>query len=481
MNKLQKFVKNLFRIDIQTDDSSVAQAHLKEASLVDLLGKPLYSLDYQLYNNASPVYAPLARDIYPDKATTLRTETDFQKVRSLCRAQYESNGTAKGIIDTMVAFAVDKGFNIEAASDETKDILDAFVLENGIVEYYSETYMRLLRDGEAFVELMPNKNGTTRVRFIEPDFIRTPYGESTNGPWSFGILTPELGDKPEAYNVVWQDGKEEQIPAQYIKHIKMGSVRNVKRGIPALWACYDDLIEVQKLRYITAQGIKSRNAIAYFREYNQSLPTDIQTLQRAQVTDTLQREDRIVDVKRIEPGSAVDLNKNIQFKSFPPSNAAEESGKALSDHYKAIAACMSVPLWVVAGSSDEMSYASSLTTESPFVKKIGRDQQLILVFWESLFADVLEIELAKGALVDTTFGLSSPAVNVRNLAADNAYLKVLYDSGIISAQSWAAHMNFDYEKEQELRGSNGASLKQDSSGGAGLVEEDSVEQETQTP
>lgn len=436
MNLLQKTIAKIFR--------------LKESNW-DLLGQyPLTDPDAKLYPNTFSTTAPYAMDLYEDRAATLRTQEQFSRVRNLCRQLYEVNPTANGIINGLVAFGIDTGFAVKAQDETAQEVLDDFILKNDLAAYYSEIYMRLLRDGEVFIEILPQRNATTEIRVIEPDAVRCPLGESTDGPWSFGIHIAPGSTKPDKYCIVERDLQEEIIPAIFVKHIKINTPKNVKRGIPALWSSYTDLVSAAQLRLSTCRGQKSRNRISYFIQHQTADKTEVQSLTDARTDLTkINRVQKPVDVAVAEDGVVVSIPKGCEVKTMPPSNAGEESEKVLTEHYKAIAACMNVPLWLVAGTSDDASYNSSLVQESPLVKRILREQQIMIILWKDIFTNVLDIESEKGVMIDSSLEVDAPIVAVRNLTEENNMYKVLYDAGLVSRSTWQTKIGLDPVQEND--------------------------------
>src|SRR5947208_691747 len=102
---------------------------------------------------------------------------------------------------------------------------------------------RLHVDGQFFLRFYPQPDGVTRVRFVEPSAIRPPVGADAEGPWSYGIHTPD-GDvlSPAAYCVHdFRTGADEIVEAQFVVHAKINCLSDAKRGVPSLYAVEDEL------------------------------------------------------------------------------------------------------------------------------------------------------------------------------------------------------------------------------------------------
>ena len=136
-------------------------------------------------------------------------EQMLAELRNQCRALAATNEFAINGHENRISYIVGPGHSYRAAvckgMDESMDVamqvqkvLDDFVHENRWQQRQQEIVRRLDRDGEAFLRFFVDRDGMTRVRFIEPDQVVTPPGLAGDPSASFGIQT----DRDDVENVV---------------------------------------------------------------------------------------------------------------------------------------------------------------------------------------------------------------------------------------------------------------------------------------
>lgn len=442
---------------------------IKESNINDVLGIPV---DYNLlglnYNYYLPVYN---RDLYPDRSTSLRTQIQYDKVSNYCRLMYEINPSAQAVIHGLRNYVIGAGLNLKVESTEkdknnrlvkqVEKLLEDFCAENNLDDLEDDVYVRYERDGEVFLRIFP-QDEEAQLRMIEPNFIRAPHAESHDGLWSFGILTKSNDfDTPEAYNVCYRAGNEEVVPAHFIYHLKNNVARNVKRGVPTIYSCINELDGSFRLRDAILQGEKVRNCIAYVRQFALATKSAVEQMNEVNKTDTITRFNqtgdiasaRDVQVKKVEPGMVVDIPKGMEFQNPPTSPGTEFGLEIITASLNVVAACFGVPSWIVTGQADGMSYASSVTAESPFIKTVIRKQRIMKKFWLNVFKDVIEIEEAKGNLPEDTLDkvnllITYPSPVGRSTKEGVEAQLLLVDSKAMSISTLQALNNLDADEEE---------------------------------
>jgi len=482
------------------------QLRLSESVTDSIYGTPV-PLE-QLYTYRGQSITPIwFRDPYQAKGATLRLVIDYDRSRNLARYAYETNPNAQAVINGLAAYVVASGYDVvvtpkkrrgkqEAASiageeadpaavesEQAQAIIDEFVEVNELKEaadgcpIYDEAFTRSHVDGECLVRLFPDEEGieTTRCRFIEPDNIRPPLGANWEGPWSFGILTsgdPARSDYGQnlawdtqtvrAYNVNYPlVNRDEQVLPQFMFHLKSNVKKNQKRGISSLYSTDEDLRGTQKLRYAAREGAKIRASIPYVREHQQADLAALQSLQESLVTATVPRTDQWanqhdVNVQQIEPGSVVDIPESLKMNSPPADPNADAVEQNLKHGVETIAARFNAPAWLVGGASNDSSYAASLTSESPFLRVVLKQQAKQVGYWKAIFKAVLEIaieqrRLAEGALERLSIVVKAQNPQARNKLEESQTNKLLHDEGVISLQTWTADSGNDFDEEQAER------------------------------
>lgn len=430
-------------------------------SLNDIMGTPIPPDILMGYQGATPSlsYQFYGREYYPDRSSTLRSIQQFDIIRNFCRVMYETNPNAAGLVQGMTNYIIGNGLNIKVDGEsirlvkQVQTLLDDFADENNLDEWVDESFIRAHVDGECFLRIYPSET-ITSIRAIEADFIRPPASEDHNGPWSFGIKSEPLDWQTIiAYCITQSNGDEEIVPEYFIHHLKMNSKRNTKRGVSSLYASLDELKGVDMLREATLIGERIRNSIAYVRQFAQASQSTIVSMNDNNKTGTWNGTQTDINYKKINPGEVVDVPKGLEFIPPPESSNTELSSKIMTDALASVAARFQIPCWLVSGSVEASSYASSLTAESPFLKCILRQQRIMSKYWKCILEDVIEIEVEKGGLPQDTLekinlNLTFPSPEARSSKEQIDAQKVLVDARIMSKQTWAGLNNLDLEDEE---------------------------------
>lgn len=442
------------------------------------------------YNGESlrPLYSAETR---PTKNTTLRSLKQLHQARNDSRFLYETNGNGQAIVRTMKSYVVGAGSKVSVVAPEDEDeppvrlakriryILRMFRRVNCWYFLELELVERMIVDGEFFIRVFPDEDNITKVRFVEPAQIIPPEGEDAEGDWSYGIYTPG-GDvqRPQAYNVHdYVTGEDEQVEPQFIIHAKFNCLQNQKRGVPGFFACYDELAGSQKLRYATREGEKIRQSIAYFREHAVASPATIQALQNNAISQVLTRStpegSRDVNIQHVDPGTVIDQPKGLQVKDPPASRNASAADTTVTMSLQAAAARFNVPLWAVAGSGQDINFATALTEESPFTKSVSSHQAILAWVVDCLHTAVIDIAAEQGQLgyegewqEVADLQVVYPSPQVRNKKEETDRRALLNERGVLSRRTWSGQEELEFEGEQANLESEGPAI---SAGQAPLV------------
>ncbi|AMV25428.1 Phage portal protein, lambda family [Gemmata sp. SH-PL17] len=447
---------------------------LREASLADVYGTPVSDRELNYWGNRplTPVWGP---ELFPSKLQTIRTLAELNRVRHVSRFLYERNSNATGAINGMNRYVVGCGSaqtiqSTEPDEDAPKRLakaitkhLDEFKKAVNWKTVEREIYRRFLVDGEAFVQLLPQEDGVTALKFIEPDQVVPPEGESHEGPWSWGVQTsPDRPGKALAYNVRdYGTNTETRVPAPFVFHLKRGTNLNQKRGLPALTACIDELQGGQKLRHASREGEKVRASIAYVRQNATASIEAILAMQAAAASGTFNiptengTNTQEVVYQTVEPGSVQDIPGGMEYQPPPPSPNADAAASSIRLSLEATAAALECPFWLVSGDSSASSYASSLTAESPFIKLVEGEQDVLAEYVDSVLTAVIEIGieqevdgLPEDALEQIDLQVLFTVPVVRQKLEEAQRNEILRNAKIKSPQTIAAEEGLDYEKEQ---------------------------------
>ncbi len=417
-------------------------------------------------------------DIYTDRSKTIRYMQQLYIAQNLSQDLAESNPNAIATINGLKRHVVGQGSTFQIISNDEdadpppqlanklKQLLKGFNKCNKWSEIEKEMVYRLHVHGEFFLEIWPDEENIgdvpyvedTVVSFIEPQMIQPPPGQNWDGPWSWGILYDTRSAKPISYNVhSFREGTDRQVPAAFVIHRKINTLRNVKRGIPTFFTCSKELLEVEKLRSADRQGNIIRSLIAFIRLYDDNTSaTSLNALADEDDNANLDLNcyngspSQLVNPFRVEAPSIVTTNAK-EIQGPPPASNQAGVTNAVDQALQAVAAAFGVPEWVPSGKSDVGSYAASLQTGSPFLLTIDENQAILVEAVTDCYCRVAEIAIEQGLLSENTLEqcgvhVAYPDNVVRNKKEESDIQLDLWDRGILDTASVLSKQGYDPEQ-----------------------------------
>lgn len=409
-----------------------------------------------------------------DQTVIYQHEAELDRVRSLARWFSDENCFAANSHNNRINYVVGWGHtynvvarpNEEVSDDElgrVKETLEEFLRVNRWSPSYvlgsrgasgrhgwgyrqHSNVLRRDRDGEVFLRKFRAGDGILRVRYVEPEHVRTP--SSTHANVRFGIQT-EPGDE-ETVVAYWIDGQP--VEAQEIQHrTREGSARH-PRGVPIHYAVRKNLVRADKILRNGSTVTEIQTAIGMIRKHLQATQATVQAFQQGLTTARNATNDE-PRRQQYKPGSILDASANIEYE-FPGMKI--DPGKyvaALQAELRAIASRLTMPEFMLTSDASNSNFASTMVAEGPAVKnfewlqwdEIASDLELI---WDALqfAADSGRINPNLLELIDVT-AEPSP-VQARNRIEDAQVAQILDGLGWLSPQTGAAQFGLDYEQEQ---------------------------------
>jgi hypothetical protein len=470
-------------------DLNKAKADAYERHLAESIA---YSPPFDLINPFQSLYDgqnllfPIFPGRYDSRVSSnylFLTETQLDLLRVYSRFLYELNPTAKAPLQRLCDYTIGKGFTYSVAGkdsndaliEQAQDIIDKFIEVNNWSNYEQEIFLRTHRDGETFLTFFPQEDGLTIVKVVEPETIRNPYTAQNlqKGPnqaidgseveWKFGIKTKSPDNStPLAYAVMYYTdpiSSFEVIEAKDMVHVKANVDRQIKRGLSDFFALQEVLINLQKLLRAGVLGESVRQSIAMIRQFSQANQATVQSLQSNNTSFYEPQpigpnnSPNLQPVQIVQPGSQVDIPEGLEYQSGPQGNSSN-AVELLNASYQQLAAWWGVPQWLVSGSSDDTNFASSLVSESPFIKNVERRQQFYEVHFKKVMKRVLEIAEEQGLLpVGSTDKLKieveCQSAHVRDAGKETEQNETLYTNQIMSKKTWQLREELDPEQEEE--------------------------------
>jgi hypothetical protein len=352
--------------------------------------------------------------------------------------------------------------------EQVQKVIDAFVEANDLAERELETTERLDRDGECLIRMFPQKTGLLALRFVEPEHVRDPIGDSANPRHTFGVETdPRDVETVLGFWVIEDPINEPRpqfVPVDEVLHLKLNVDRTSKRGLPTFYPVERNLRRADDLLTSMTSLAKTRAKIALIRKLPGLSPSTAQTLldglTEAQVTDPV--TNRTLNVEKLRYGTVLNATAGIDYEFPAGSVGAGDYVSVLQAELRAVAARIQFPEWMLTVDASNANLASSLVAEAPSTKSFERFQRILARRFgeskvpgrESLVWRQIQLLIDRGALPPETSQLvkvqvESPSLTVRNKGEEATVDKTYLDMGIKSPQTIAAQQGLDYDQEQE--------------------------------
>jgi len=400
------------------------------------------------------------------------TEQNLQTMRQQARKlQYTAAG--RNILQTLQDFIIGRNAKI-AAADENPDVQaywDEWAIANKWDMRSKEIIKRVFRDGECFVRWFepPMGKGVQKIRFVNPEEIKP----ALNGSPTFGIDTdPDDIEKVLSYHrsyTINNVSYDEDIPADEMLHIKIMADSDVKRGI----SFFIGIAEYMK-QY--ENWLKDRIILNKLRHFFNIVFKPSGNVSTSGIKDNFSDVTGKTPVggtakKRRPKSGSVLIAKGMDVE-YPTLNInasdTKEDGRAIQ---LMIAAGCQFPEYITRGDASNANYASTMVSESPFVRMIESWQDFFGeggVFGQ-FFAKVIDYGVASGQLPEksektkqTETGTKTEMIDTsrkcqvnfatlihRDIKAETEAYQIHRQNGWASNITISEKLGYDYAKEKE--------------------------------
>lgn len=340
----------------------------------------------------------------------IRNETQLALLRAPSRILCATNSYAIGLVSGVQGYVIGPGSVFRATAKDSaqkalaaqvQDVMDQFTESVEWAELEQELFWRSLEDGEFFLRC-GHDDGRPWVRTIEPEQIWMPKGEPDI--WSFGIRT----DADDVWNLrgyavhyLNDPGNWEEVPAEEVIHFKRNVKRSIKRGIPDFsFDTYDTLNIASKLRRATGEGEAVRASIAYIRQHETASLVAQTALAAGQVDNTMTDPvtGRTINQSKINPGQVLDVGQGSKYLESPGATNAAGAIEILRACLRGASARWNAPAWLGTSDSTDTVFASALTSESPFVKRVETEQKRYGRRFRAVMVKVIQCAVDVGRL-----------------------------------------------------------------------------------
>ena len=203
------------------------------------------------------------------------TEQTLRELRDQCRRLAATNEFAINGHENRISYIVGPGHSYRAAVCKGMDapddvpmqvqkVLDEFEHENRWQLRQQEIVRRIDRDGEAFLRFFVDRDGLTRVRFIEPDQVATPteLGDRSGGQLRHSDRCRTMWKRCSATTSTASSSS-----AADVQHRRANVDFNVKRGLPLYTPVRKNLRRAEKLLRNMSIVAEIQSAIALIRKH----------------------------------------------------------------------------------------------------------------------------------------------------------------------------------------------------------------------
>jgi hypothetical protein len=430
----------------------------------------------------------------------LQTEEDLRTLRGMSRMLCDTNYMAIGMRDRVTEFTVGDGFiwtasnrdkrgsvktpgskpdpltaKVQAVLDEWREINswsggpwsadptnptdDIGLLQ----DRETEAMTRLTTDGEVGVRFFEGPNGLPEIRWIEPEQVRMPPGETMDGPYSWGIEC-EPDDVEQRKNFYLSNNQEqdnadgEHVPAWQIVWLTNNVPATVKRGIPDFAPLIHDIDKVQKLLSGMAEVSAILAQIAYLRQHAPGVTAQQVSSMITSNADRMAPRNRgtsngyeTIPERYLEPGTIHDISNGMEYVPAPTIAGADAFIKVEQAILRAAGARWGMPEFF-SGDASNNNYASIAVTGSPFDRAVKRRQKRMALFHKAIASKVLAFAVQSGRLTAdevraVEIKVEFPSVATTDPEKETRRLEILNRAKVLSPQTWAAKEGLDSEQE----------------------------------
>jgi capsid protein len=348
------------------------------------------------------------------------------------------------------------GIDVDPATiDDVRLFVDKWKRVNKWNQRQQEIVHRRDRDGEVFLRFFPGEDGILRVRFIEPEAIRTPQADETS---RFGIVF-KLDDAETAISYFVHKSADDEDPevvdAEFVQHRKANVDLSAPRGIPIFFPVNKNLVRAEKLLRNVGHLTAFRATIAMIRKHVSGSKATIDQYSSQMADIQVQQADgKKENYTRYRPGTILDHPKGVEYE-FPTHNT-DVAGFLLylEAELRAVAARLVMPEFMLTSNAANANYSSTMVAEGPAVKMFERLQADMVDDDQDVMRRALETATKAGLLPKDILALidviaTPPNVRTRDRLKEAQADAILKTNGVLSGKTMAARHNLDWDDEQE--------------------------------
>ncbi len=388
------------------------------------------------------------------------SEKHLEDIRHQSRHLATNNEYAINGIENRISYLIGTGHNYRASSRKGADgsagleadvqqVLDEFLEKSRWHARQQEIVRRMDRDGEVFLRYFVDPDGTTNVRFVEPDQIQTPKELANFPAASFGIRTEQ--NDVESVLGYFVDG--ELVDASAMQHRKANVDVNVKRGLPLYYPVRKNLRRIEKLLRNMSVVAEIQSAIALIRKHRGTTRNGVEQFVADQSV-TANSGSRAKSLSQYAPGTILDAPAGLEY-DFPASGIdASNFVTVLQAELRAVASRLVMPEFMFTSDASNANYASTLVAEGPAIKMFERLQANLKnddrhVMWRVLKNAAAAGRLPRDVRQRVDIQITPPSLRVRDQTRECKVEQIAFENGLLSPQTWSLRLGLDYDQEQK--------------------------------
>jgi len=388
-------------------------------------------------------------------------------VRLQCRQLLYANEYAINGVENRISYIVGPGHHYQAIvrkgtgtnksassdqlADEVQRVLDEFVHRSEWHSRQQEIVRRTDRDGEAFIRLFAKSNGTTELRFVEPEQVATPSEYQDNPAASLGILT-KPGDV-ESVIGYWIDGQ--LVAADEMQHRRANVDRNVKRGLPLYTPVRNNLLRAEKLLRNMSVVAEIQSAIALIRKHRAATRSGVEHFVSSGADAEVNKDaGHIEQLTQYGPGTILDAPAGLEY-DFPTTGInASTFVTILQAELRSIAARLVMPEFMFTSDASNANFASTMVAEGPAVRMFERLQGGMTrddcrLMWQVVQNAVRAGQLPANVRELVEITITTPPLVARDSLREARVMEIAHRHKLVSPQTWSGRLGLDYDQEQK--------------------------------
>lgn len=423
------------------------------------------------------------------------TDQDLRMIRADARRLQAKFVIADSALETLTNYVV-LGFDFKVQAKNknapcaelvaaVQCVLDKFLERTNFIDHMDREIFKQSRgDGECFPTVYPDdgcKEPEVRLELTQPDYILAPVEErKLNGwlrmghklnYWQHGVHTtfnPILKrddvTRPHGYHAVFDRSGDQwdYLPSSRVEHIKRNVGLDGRRGVSDFYINLCELEEEAKLRRNTAVGAAILAAIVEIRQYPEGTPR--RSVENA-ITDTAtgsydkltQNGTRTVNQQNVSPGTVRHVPNGMTSTTGPLGQLRSPVYVEVDSFLlRIIGRRWQFPEYMISGDASNANYASSLVSESPFVRFCEANQYTYGEHFKNILWKALLLYHKLGRFggiswhaiceaVDIVASYRSPAS--RDPLQQAQANQIMHDAKVLSTRSWQVDAGIDPDEE----------------------------------